>query len=322
MRGEPRPLYWKWRTAWVLPALRRRLAEPTAVVAARALGLHVGGVERAGLGGGGRIIEGREEMTRDDAGVVRHGVGGGAGRIDEPRDGDVVVRGAAAVIVQDFEVVAFPFHEREPGRFLVRLRVPDFRSRAGCGDEGAADFVDRLAVVGNPKLGRVAGGEPEVVVAGGGRGEIAAQAFGGEVAVGGVVLEAVQGSVRAVGREIDRNVGDAGAGHAARPDFAGDGVAGIEDANVQDRTAEPEGVGRDERDLILAHRGRDAADHAGARVQAQSRRQRPAPGAEREGGGGLAELLAVTVKLKGWPTNPTALSALVMEGAAVPAASG
>ena len=120
-----------------------------------------------------------------------------------------------AGLVQNFEIIFLPGDEREPAGLLGRLQIPLARRSSvvsgrgrivGRRDPGAQNFVDRFAVVGNPKLRRVAARDPEIIIARGRRGEIAADALAVIVAV---IRDAFERAER-VGdgrRRADRNVG-------------------------------------------------------------------------------------------------------------------
>ena len=97
-------------------------------------------------------------------------------------------------------------------------------------DVGAPDFVDRLAVVGNPQFGRIAAGDPKVVVAGDGRRQVAADALAVVVPVVGDALQGAQ-PVGEGGRRAERDVGNVGAGDVV-PDFAHNGAACVNDLEV------------------------------------------------------------------------------------------
>ncbi len=172
--------------------------------------------------------------------------------------------------MQDFNVIFLPGNEREPGRFLIRLHGPLPRRGAGRSDVGAFHVVDQLAVVGNPKFSRVAGGDPEVVIAGDRRGDVAADPF---AVVVPEIRDALQRTKCAgAGRRCrDRDVGHVDAGNA-RPNFARDRSAGVDDREAEQRISFADGVGRTQQHVVgpgSSRRGR-AADEAGGGVQREA----------------------------------------------------
>ncbi len=78
-----------------------------------------------------------------------------------------------------------------------------------------------------------------------------------------------------------------------------------------------------ERDLEIArHRGR-AADDAGVRVQRQPRRKRRRYSRRAQRWSRCwPNCSPMTAKVNGWPTKPTALNALVIDGGAAVTVSG
>ena len=162
-----------------------------------ALRREVGDIERAVVGRAGWVVVGRERIAREHAATGGPAAGRTrrgrlAGGVEQPADRHVLRGRADADVVQYLVVILLAGDQREPRRTLARLRRvarPRFGARAGGGDVRAAGFVDEFAVVGNPEFRRVVGGEPEIVIARDGRGEVSAQPFAGVVAVDRVVLQ-------------------------------------------------------------------------------------------------------------------------------------
>jgi len=95
-------------------------------------------------------------------------------------------------LVEDFNVVTLTGFEGEPGRPLVGVKAP-LAGGGGGGNVSAPHAVDRLVVVGNPKLGGVVGGEPEIVIAGDGRSKITANPLAVIIAKIGNPFQAAKG---------------------------------------------------------------------------------------------------------------------------------
>ena len=131
----------------------------------------------------------------------------------------------------------------------------------GGNDPGAFDFVGGFVVVGNPQFRRIARGEPEIIIAAGRHGEIAADAFAVVVAVIGNAFERAQRVGERSGSG-HRNVGDVRAGDAV-PDFAYHGTAGVKNLNQHHGSAQSEAVAGGEGNLKVAGQIGNAADHVG-----------------------------------------------------------
>src|SRR5262249_60545341 len=152
--------------------------------------------------------------SRDNGGrVIRIG----ASRILEPADGPVVV-GADTGFVKNFDVIALSSIQRQPARTLFGLLIPLAGSGAAGRNGGAQYLVRRFAIIRNPKLGRIACGQPEIIITRNRRRNVAADAFAVIGAVTGDSFEVSQ-EVGQARRGIDGDIRNVNTGNAI-PDFA------------------------------------------------------------------------------------------------------